>query len=113
VTTTPHGPGLGEPNPVRVDGRFRITLHAEVESSWQNAKMNHPAAIWSPRDGMWYDHHGSGGGAGKPPPLSQAAKALAQRLEEIKNLPIDDVQKQQQTQRALRDYADQLAAPPP
>jgi hypothetical protein len=114
VTRIPHGDGYDEPDPVKVDGVvFVSNLYLDVERTWQTAKKKHPAAVWSPRDGMWYDHKWSGGGAGKPP-LSQPAKALVQRLDEIKVLRgLDENERLQQRNRALRDYADQLAAPPP
>lgn len=111
VTRIALGSGLGE---VKVDRVYDASsVWPLVKASWQIAKMNHPAAVWSPRDGAWYDHKGSGGGGSKPP-LSPAAKALHQRLEEIKNMTdVDDNEKLQLRNRALRDYADQLAAPPP
>jgi hypothetical protein len=107
------GGKLEEPDPVKIDPG--LPIWRQVENSWERAKKHHPDAIWSPRDGAWYDHHPArsepNGGSS---PLSAAAAALEERLQEINKLrQIDAVQRLQLTNRALRDYADQLAAPPP
>lgn len=120
VTRITHGKLGGELKPVNVSGAYGATsVWPLVESSWQTAKEGHPDAVWSPRDGAWYDAHGSGGGTAKVLPLSSAAVALQQRLAEIETMfnarpqQIDAVTRQQLRNQAFREYGKQLSAPPP
>jgi hypothetical protein len=106
--------GAGKPA-VKVNG-----LHDppwfQVEASWQTVKTKHPDAIWSPRDGAWYDHHGTGGGTGPGPGPHPARAALQQRLAEIERMynakppEIDAARRQQLINQAFRDYEKQMGS---
>jgi hypothetical protein len=119
VTRIPGG-GFGEPDPLTDHLDLGKGIWPLLVGSWQTAKMKHPDAIWSPRDGAWYDHRASGGGKAPEPGTapSPARAALVQRLAEIERMynakppEIDAARRQQLINQAFRDYEKQMGSPP-
>jgi hypothetical protein len=118
VTRIPSG-GFGEPTPVKITSPdYAWSVWNLVNSSWQTTKMNHPDAIWSPRDGAWYDHRAAGGGKTSDPGTHPARAALLQRLAEIERMynakppEVDAARRQQLINQAWRDYEKQMGSLP-
>ena len=81
-------------------------IWTNLESSWKSVRAEHPHAIWSPHNGLWYDVSSGSSTTNKWGPGEEALAAELLRIDELYNRhKIDAPERLRLREKAFDNYS--------